>query len=155
MEGAPDRDPAHTRVAFEIRPVPADVAIAWLENSLRILTAAREHADEISVRLSPALLELAEAYLRLWRSIAMTRDPFDWRAQVDADDVEQLVRQWVALGALSDRDLAVIGCEWAPEWSHAFYDALVDGCIRALLADPSTADLGEQLRAEPPGRGTD
>ncbi len=63
------------------------------------------------------------------------------------------MHQWLALGTLTDRDLVVLGCEWAPEWSHAFYDALVDGCVRALLADPATADLGERLRAAPPRRG--
>jgi hypothetical protein len=139
------------RVRFTIGEVDAALARTWLDNSRGIVEGARRHRLEVSVTLEDPLLDLCDAYLSLWRSEAEDVTTFTWDAEVDADHVRQLAEQWLLLAQLTDDDLRVIGCHWAPDETRPFYDALLAGCVGALDGDPSTRPTAQLLATEPPG----
>jgi hypothetical protein len=139
------------RVRFAIGGVDAGLARTWLDNSRGIVAGARHHRRELSVHVEDPLLDLADAYLTLWRAAAEDIATFSWSAEVDADHVQQLAEQWLLLAQLSDDDLRLIGCYWAPEETRPFYDALLAGCVAALEEDPSTRPTAALLSTEPPG----
>jgi hypothetical protein len=140
-----------TRVRFTIAAVDAALSRTWLENSSAILDSARRHRRELTVDLEDPLLDLCEAYLSLWHAAAQGPGPFTWTAEVDADHVRQLAEQWLQLASLTEEDMRLMGCTWAPEETRPFYDALLAGCIAALEADPSTRPTAALLSTEPPG----
>jgi len=138
-------------VHFEIGPVPSRLARIWLDNSADIVAAARRHRYEMSVSVEDPLLDLAEAYLAFWRAAAEQGDEFHWTYEADTDQIRQLAEQWIQLGLLTEDDLALLGCHWAPEEAKPFYDALLAGTVAALRADPETLDLADLLSKAPPG----
>ena len=129
----------------------AEVARIWLDNSAGIVAGARRHRYELSITVEEPLLDLVEAYLVLWRDAAEGVDTFHWQADVDPDHVREIVSQWLLLARLTDDDLRVIGCQWAPPETQPCYDALLQGVIAALDQDPDTRAMARQLQAEPPG----
>ena len=140
-----------SRVHFSIGPVDAGLARTWLENSTGIVVAARRHRRELSVDLEDPLLDLCESYLSLWFLAAEGASTFHWEGDADAEHVRRLVEQWLLLARLTDEDLQRMGCHWAPEETHPFYDALLAGCVAALEADASTRFIASLLVAKPPG----
>ena len=140
-----------SRVRFAIGPVPGDVARTWLANSARIVAGARQHRYELSITVEEPLLDLVEAYLQFWRDAAQDRNVFQWAAEVEPDHVREIVEQWLVLARLTDEDLALIDCAWAPPETQPFYNALLNGVIAALDADPDTRPMARQLEVEPPG----
>ena len=140
-----------SRVRFAIGPVDGNIARIWLANSAGIVAGARRHRYELSVPIEEPLLDLVEAYLQFWRDAAQDASVFHWQADVENDSVEDLVGQWILLARLTDDDLAVLGCHWAPPECEPFYEALLRGVIDALNADPDTRALARQLEIEPPG----
>jgi hypothetical protein len=140
-----------SRVRFAIGPVAADVARIWLENSARIVAGARRHRYQLSVTVEEPLLDLVEAYLEFWKDAVDNQKLFNWEADVDPDHVRVIVEQWLLLARLTDDDLAIIDCNWAPPETQPFYDALLSGVISALDQDPDTRPMARQLEVEPPG----
>ena len=140
-----------SRVRFAIGPVPGDAARIWLANSARIVAGARQHRYELSVTIEEPLLDLVEAYLEFWMDAAAGHDIFRWEADVDSEHVEELVEQWRLLALLTDEDLALIQCGWAPPETQPFYDALLAGVIGSLDADPETRPVARDLEVAPPG----
>lgn len=139
------------RVRLRIGAVDVDLARAWLDNSLAILAAVRSHAEVVPFVLDEPLLDLCEAYLRLWREHAAVATSFDWAADVDPEHVAQLARQWVLIASLEDVHLAKLGIRWAPEATAPFYAALLAGTVDALEQDPATAPLARDRHRGPPG----
>lgn len=140
-----------SRVRFAIGPVPGDVARTWLANSARIVAGARQYQYQLSVTIEEPLLDLVEAYLGFWMDAATGQDVFLWEAEVNSDHVRQLVEQWLLLARLTDEDLAMIDCGWAPPETQPFYEALLAGTIASLDADPDTRPVARHLEVEPPG----
>jgi hypothetical protein len=134
-----------------IGPVDGALARTWLENSAGIVAGARRHRYELSITIEEPLLDLVEAYLQFWRDAAEGSDVFDWDTEIDPDHVREIVEQWLLLARLTDKDLAIINCHWAPPECEPFFDALLRGVIGALNAEPETRDLARQLELEPPG----
>lgn len=139
------------RVRFAIGAVDAALARAWLANSTGIVAAARRHRRALTVDLEDPLLDLCDAYLSLWQVAAEAGPTFAWEAEVDADHVRQLAEQWLQIADLTDDDLRLMGCHWAPEETHPFYERLLAGCVAALEADPSTVATAARLTDQPPG----
>lgn len=129
-------------MSFRIGPVPADLALAWLDNSRALVAGVRRNRFALSIHVVDEMLDLCEALLDIWTAHASTTDTFSWTAETDTDQVVYLAKQWLEIGALTDDELTLIGCAWAPEWTRPFADALVVG-VRAAL-DASGAD-GEAL----------
>ena len=127
------------------------MARAWLANSAKIVAGARQHQYELSVTIEEPLLDLVEAYLEFWMDAAEGQDVFRWEADVDSDHVTQIVDQWLILARLTEDDLALIDCSWAPPETQPFYNALLTGVIGSLDADPDTRPIARQLEVEPPG----
>jgi hypothetical protein len=140
-----------SRVRFAIGPVAGDLARTWLANSARIVAGARQHRYQLSMPIEEPLLDLVEAYLQFWMDAAAGQELFHWEADVDTDHVREIVDQWMLLARLTDDDLSVIDCTWAPPETQPFYEALLTGVINALDADPDTRPMARLLEVEPPG----
>jgi hypothetical protein len=132
------------RVQFQIGPVPAPMALAWLQNSHALIAGVRRHRVSLSIQVNDEMLELCEALVDIWTSVASRTDPFFWTADTDSQQVVYLAKQWLEIGSLSDDELKLMGCTWAPEWTRPFADALVVG-VRAAL--DATGDAGADLSA--------
>lgn len=138
-------DPVSVRIPFELGPVPCAMAEAWLANGRTLIAAVRDHRDDLSIEVNDDLLDLCEVILEIWTAhAARSGDEFWWSSETDTDQVIFLVRQWLEIGALTDDELARIGCTWAPEWTRPFSDALVAAATVALAAADAE---GEALAA--------
>ena len=132
------------RVRFEIGPVKSDLALGWIDNSRGLVAAVRKHQRCVAIEVRDDMLDLCDVPLDIWSSHAHKNDPFVWGQDTDTDQVRYLVRQWIEIGALTNDELAHLGCTWAPEWTRPFGDALVTGAL-TVLAD--MGDEGEKLAA--------
>jgi hypothetical protein len=139
------------RVQFAIGAVDAGLARTWLDNSATIVRRARRHRLQLSVHVEDPLLDLCDAYLSFWRAEAEDGPTFSWSSEVEADHVQQLAEQWLLLATLTEDDLRILGCHWAPEETRPFFDALLAGTVAALEADPATRPTAALLSTEPPG----
>lgn len=139
------------RVCLAVGPVPSDVARTWLANSRRIVAAVRARRPP-GLDVSAAILDLIDAYLALWHDAAAGDEPFQWSVDVPAADVALIAAHWQSIAALSDDELAALGCSWAPAWTAPMYDALVAAFVDALAQDPATSDAAASLASKPPGR---
>jgi hypothetical protein len=130
------------RIQFELGPVPRAMAEAWLANGRKLITAVRLHRDALSIEVHDGMLDLCEVILDIWTAhAAKADDVFFWSSETDTDQVIFLVRQWLEIGALSDDELARIGCTWAPEWTRPFSDALVAAATAALAAADAEGEV--------------
>lgn len=132
------------RVLFSIGPAPSDMASAWIANGRRLLSGVRRHRGQLSIDVHDDLVDLCELLLDVWDSVATQSDTFTWSRETDADQVFYLVHQWLEIGSLTDGELQLMQCTWAPEWTRPFADALVAGATAAL---EGIGDRGEQLKA--------
>ena len=121
-------------VELHIGPVASDVAVLWLTNSRALVAGVRSHRHELSIRVHEDLLDLCDMLLDVWTGHAARGPVFDWSMTTDAETVVQVVGQWLEIGALTDAELARIGCTWAPPAARPFADAVVDGAAAALAA---------------------
>ncbi|MDQ1397207.1 MAG: hypothetical protein QOG64_2466 [Acidimicrobiaceae bacterium] len=134
-----DPDAADVRIG----PIAADAALVWIDNTATIVEALREHSDVVAV---PAdVLELFQRFLETWRGIARTNDDFTWAAKASVSEVRRIVEQWVAINALSDQQMAELGCVWSPPEGAVFYEALVEGIGAALGRHQETRQLSAVL----------
>lgn len=134
-----------------VGPVDGRLARTWLANSRAIVDAVRLHPHQLSVLVEEPLLDLIDAALVVWLDAAQG-PTFEWESEVDAEHVVVLAEQWRTLASLTDDDLAVLGCHWAPPETLPVFDALVAAFADALRELPSTAPLGDALEERPPGR---
>ncbi len=121
-------------VTFHVGPVPSDMATVWLANSRALVAGIRTHQRDLSIKVHDDLLDLCDTLLGVWQGQAANGAVFDWSMSTNTETVVQVVGQWLEIGALSDDELARIGCTWAPEWTRPFADALVAGASAALAA---------------------
>jgi hypothetical protein len=136
------------RLRFGIGPVPSDVTLGWIANSRTIIAGVRAHRSEVSIRVHDDLADLCETLLDVWEGIASRTDVFQWDMDVTAETIVHLIDQWLEFGALSDDELALIGCTWAPDWTRSFSDALLAGAAAALEElGPYGEALLERLRS--------
>jgi hypothetical protein len=136
------------RVWFSIGPVDLDVVEPWIANSRSLVDAVRAHRRDLSILADEMLLDLCESLLDIWSAHARASSTgvFEWSMEVAPAQVLYVVRQWLAIGSLTDDDLARLGVAWAPEWTRPFADALVAGAIAALRDSGSEGtDLLAQL----------
>lgn len=136
---------------FQIDATDARLAQVWLENARGIVAAVRANRDQLPFVADGPLLDLVEVYLDIWAEVARDAEVFSWQATVEVENVEQVARQWQTIAALTDAQLAALGCAWAPEETAPFYEALLVGVTDALAQDARTRTYAEALRERPPG----
>ena len=136
----------------EIHPVPADLALEWLDNSQRIVRRARQHRADLSVELHVHRLELLETLLGLWKRIATDNDTFTWSADVEEDRLVGIAEEWLLLAAMNTDDLETLDCQWGHPRTLPVFDAILDGLTRALRSSPTSDKLGRGMQERPPGR---
>lgn len=136
-------------VRFAIGPVPSGLARPWIANGKRLIDAVRSHRWSVHIEVHEDVLDLCELLLDVWAAHAEQHETFNWSRDADAKQLVMVVRQWLAIGTLTDDELAAIGCTWAPDWTRPFSDAVVSGAIDALgHAGPEGAALVTRLRAD-------
>jgi hypothetical protein len=121
-------------VTFHIGPVPSDIAAGWLANSRALVAGVRTNERQLSINVHDELLDLCEVLLDVWQVHATKSEIFDWSMSTSTETVVQVVGQWLEIGSLSDDELTLMGCGWAPDWTRPFADALVVGASAALVA---------------------
>lgn len=135
------------RVRFALGPVASDMARAWIDNSRQLLHAVRLNAGSLHIDVDDHAMEFCAAVLDVWSGVAERGEVFSWAIDTTPEQLLMLARQWLAIGALTDDELASIGCQWAPEWTRPFADALTVGVLAALQRVPGGADeLIDRLR---------
>lgn len=132
------------RVLFSLGPAPSEMVSAWIANARRLLSGVRRHRAQLSIDVHDDLVDLCELLLDIWDSVARRSDTFTWSRETDVDQVFYLVHQWLEIGSLTDGELELMQCTWAPEWTRPFADALVAGATAAL---EGIGERGEQLKA--------
>jgi len=138
-----------TRVPIEIGPVPTALVAPWIANSRAIVDGVRRHVSELSIEVRGELLDLCEALLDVMEGTAAKSGPtFHWTADVEAEPLGRVAWQWLEIGALTDAELELIGCSWAPAETRPVSDAVAWGVLRALeLAGETGRPLAEELRS--------
>ena len=138
---------AELGATLEVRvgPVAADAARAWIANTRVLLAAVRRHPEVLDEPVRPEVLELFERFLESWWRVATVEDEFSWQARAVPEDVRSLLEQWASIDRMTDEQLAVLGCSWAPPEAQPFWAALTEGVLLALQEQAATRDLAEAL----------
>lgn len=128
-------------VTLEVGPVEAGVALEWVTHCRALLARISGHEHELSVQVDAQLVELLDAVLLIWESVASKGGSFQWTYSGDADRLARIVDQWLLVGSLTDADLAVLGTTWAPERTKPMSDAVTAAVARTLeqLGEPGLA----------------
>lgn len=130
------------RIRFHIGPLPSAVALAWIDNSRRLLLGVRDAQIPLGIEVHEDLVDLCDSLLSVWEAHARRDDTFDWALEVDVVQLTGVVRQWLEIGRLTDDELDAIGCSWAPAAAQPFSVALEAGVLQALAA---AGEAGEPL----------
>jgi len=135
-------------IRFTIGPVSSELARPWIANGKKLIDAVRSHPAAVKVDVHEHMLDLCEVLLDVWAAHADQHATFHWSKDTDANQIVMVVRQWLAIGSLTDDELVSIGCTWAPDWTQPFSDAVVTGALDALRqAGPEGDALATRLRA--------
>lgn len=130
----------------EIGPVGGDSVLAWTSYAREVLDhysglAASPLPDEDLDRLR----QLVDA----WEVGARPGEPFRWSAQRETEEVEFLVKGFLALGTAVERDHEATGVPLRPAEADEFHLTLVRQMLAELAAEgPSCAQFAEALRQE-------
>jgi len=131
------------RVAVHVGPAPADLALEWSQNGLRLVTGMRAHRDLVPED-SELALDLCETLLETWVGAASRQAVFDWSYDAPVDVLVMVADVWIRVGALGDEDLARMGVTWAPNHTRPFSD-LVTASIGAALTSAGATGLLDRL----------
>jgi DNA-binding NarL/FixJ family response regulator len=134
-------DPDATDV--RVGPLDSNAASVWIDNTTTIIEALRAHPEVVDV--PGDVLDLFERFIDAWREIAWANDEFTWAARASASEVRRLVEQWVTVNALSDEQMARLGCHWSPPEGAPFFEALVEAIGSALGRHEETRQLSAVL----------
>jgi CheY-like chemotaxis protein len=134
-----DPDAADVRVG----PIDSEAARVWIDNTTTIIGALRSHPEVVDV---PAdVLDLFERFLDNWREIAWANDEFTWVARASVTEVRRVIEHWVTVNALTDEQMAALGCHWSPPAGAPFFEALVEAIGTALGRHDETQQLAAVL----------
>lgn len=128
-------------VTVRVGPVDSTSALVWIDNARKILYAVESHPKVVATPLAPDVIRALHGFLRTWSEIARGNQTFLWIARATPDVVTPLVEGWAAINALTDDDIAALGCRWSPPAGEAFSDALMSGVLVALRAHSATQRL--------------
>ena len=119
-------------MTVELGPVPSDLVVTWTANSRQLVEAVRRRPHIGAAKVDQDILDYCDLLLDVWEARARQSVTFEWSMEVEPGLLLVVVKQWLAIGSLSDHDLAELGCTWAPPETRPFADALVNGVIDAL-----------------------
>jgi CheY-like chemotaxis protein len=139
---------ASTTAAIDVHvgPVDSGAALVWIDNTMRILHAVRQHPEVIDGTVDDDTFDAFDRFLTVWRDIAMVDTTFRWAARAEPADVNRLVESWALIDRIADDRLRALGCDWSPPDGQPFFHALTAGVLAALDAHAETRRLAEQLR---------
>lgn len=132
-------------VTVRVGPVESSAAIAWINNARRILYAVETQPAVLSQPLGPEVADALHRFLDTWSEIAKANHTFTWMARATPAVVTPLVEAWAAINALTDDEIATLGCRWSPPAGEAFSNALFSGVLEALRAHDATRRLATVL----------
>jgi hypothetical protein len=128
-------------VTVRVGPVDSVSAIAWIDNARKILYAVETKPAVLSAPLPAEVAEALHRFLDTWWDIAKANTTFTWVARATPSVVTPLVEGWAAINALTDDDIAALGCQWSPPAGERFSNALFSAVLDALRAHNATKRL--------------
>jgi CheY-like chemotaxis protein len=143
-------DPA-AEMEVKVGPVPSVVARAWVDNTTLIIAAIRAHPEIVEAAIggpvAEHILDLFDALLGSWGTVAADTDTFLWMGRLRPDQMHFLVEEWARLDAMGDDTIAALGCSWSGPEGARFFPALTEGVLAAMARHDQTRQLGERLSA--------
>jgi CheY-like chemotaxis protein len=134
---------AHPEV--KIGPVPSAAAIAWIDNSCKVVAAVREHPEFLDLDVAPSVFDAFTRFLRVWRDMAESNDEFYWKARANLSEVSALLEAWAAIGRTSDERLAELGVRrFVPE-GRPFFQAVTHAILTAVQEFDASSELAATL----------
>ncbi|MGE3620293.1 MAG: hypothetical protein AB7L84_07515 [Acidimicrobiia bacterium] len=129
---------------IEVGPVPSRSVRAWVGYARTVIEQRRAHDAET---LPEEIRREFERYLDAWERAAGRDDPVRWSAEVDPAVVEYLVHGFYRVATRLAEESERPGARRAPVEGRAFYRALVDALLDALVAQGgSVAQFASELR---------
>jgi CheY-like chemotaxis protein len=132
-------------ITLRLGPLPAEAARTWIPNTMAIVAAVHNHADELGLAIPEGVTDLFLGYLREWLAVAEAEDEFFWAATASAASARQLIECWAAIDSLTDDQLARLQVQWSPPAGEPFFLALTQAVIEALAHHESMQDLRTSL----------
>ena len=137
-------------IEVTVGPLPSRVARVWVANTLLILTAVRSHPDIVDPPIPPDVMDTFARFLTAWADVAAGSDEFVWVGRASPADVERIVESWSRLDAMSDEQLATLGCSWSSPEGRPFFHALTAGVLDALARHDKSSRLATALAEQWP-----
>jgi hypothetical protein len=137
-------------VKLEVGPVERASAAAWIEWADETLRELRRQSPGLS--LSADVVDELRHYLEQWKPEACSKHRnFQWRGEIDPDQLEYLVHAFVRLDALLTDAVQRGERSAAPDQGRDFYLVVVRALLHALEMDgPCRAAFADQLRSSWP-----
>ncbi|HET6809509.1 MAG TPA: response regulator [Acidimicrobiales bacterium] len=132
-------------VEIRVGPVPSEVARLWVANTQKLLSAVEAHPEVLEPPVAERILAVYHRLLDAWEAVADETDSFLWVGQARADELQQVVEEWVRLDSMDDATLDALGCAWSSPEARPFFEALTAGVVSALRRHAETRRLAERL----------
>ena len=127
-----------------VGPVAPTSAAAWTRWAREMIRLLRR---ESVVKLPVQVLDDVAAYVESWSEANRCGDMFQWRVDVDPDELEYLTNALYNLDRTVADDASSLPERGAPAEARAFHIMLVQALLFALAQEsPSRAAFVEQLR---------
>lgn len=148
LAGALVRGAEEQALSVQIGPIDSAAALAWIENTARIVEAVRAQPGLTDVPVPEAVFETFRRYLGLWHEVALADAEFVWAASAAPEEVTGLLDAWAAIDRIDDAALADLGLAWSSGEGRRFFELLTSSILRALEQHEATLSLADRLRPQ-------
>ncbi|HZU73729.1 MAG TPA: response regulator [Acidimicrobiales bacterium] len=135
-------------IEVRVGPVDSSAARVWVRNTRRILDAVEARPEVLGDPVPAEAVATFRSFLDSWEAMADSTEQFMWRGRARAVEVEVLAAEWARIDAMSDEQLARLGCRWSPPEGAPFFEALSSGVLDALRHSEETRSLADKLAAQ-------
>ena len=119
-------------VTFEIGPIPAASARAWIAHALGELGRFRTAGNAVPFALPPEIADVFEHYLVQWRGVAEGSETFHFACEEDPATVRFLLTYWLNMVSLTPAQRETLGLPRPPADGSLFSRALGRAILGAV-----------------------
>ena len=123
---------AGERITFEIGPIPAASARAWISHALGELGRFRTAGNALPFYLPPEIADVFEKYLLEWRDEAEASDTFFCSCEEEPATVRFLLTYWLNMVSLTPAQREALGLPEPPPEGSLFSRALGRAILGAV-----------------------